>query len=130
MDVQVVFDTVLIHRGKYVLASFGQQAVRSCRILCEDADDSIDGITVASDSAFDPVAGVGIALDDTDSIIVPNSGRESSRISHEGNHPVSAFDSLFNDWLTGSSGRTEHCDSHTQDSISEDIYLQLRSFEV
>jgi len=54
----------------------------------ESADDGTDGAPVASDSTFDALAGGGVPLDDTDSVVVRYWRREAGLIPDEGTHPL------------------------------------------
>ena len=64
-------DAMLAHRRTYVSVSFRQQVIRSIGGLSEDADDGIDGVAVASDSAFDALTSVCVTFDDTDPVVIP-----------------------------------------------------------
>jgi len=123
-------DPVLVHRGESVSTSLGQEVVRPIGSLSEDTHDRIDGFTVAYDRTFDVRTVVHVALDHADAVVLPDCGRETCRVASERDHSVSAFQRLFDEWATRSPGRAEYGDSHTRSKDAEDIYLQLRIFEV
>ena len=68
-----------------------------------------------------PVAAVGVALDDIESVVRLDRRGEALGVADEGDDLVAAFERLFDEGATGSTARTEYGDSHAAERGARNI---------